>query len=127
MKKIILVILTIFIYSNIQAQEWKLIFEDDNHKTYSREHTKNSSWYKLEFKEEKEYDDGINGFKYNKVLWLLKFDCTEKVYGFLAEHYYDKEDNIVLSKDNGTVTTMKNMIPDSGFEFLFLKFCNSKN
>ena len=126
MKKLILLLIAITSYSNIQSQDWELLNENEEFTVYIRAHSDNSAWFKFEYKKEIEKTILISKYRIKKILTLIKFDCSKKMMGTLAEHCYDKDDKQTYSSDSGDYASMENIIPDTTGEFLLNSFCNTK-
>ena len=118
-----ILLITFITYFNAHSQDWKLLNENDEFTVYIRAHSNNSAWFKFEYKKEIEKKIFIQKYRTKKILTLIKFDCSKKMMGTLAEHYYDKDDKIIYSSDNGDYAEMENIIPDTTGELVFNSFC----
>lgn len=133
MKKILLLLILLVSYSTIQAQEWKLIDDNDDYKLFIRNHSENSAWVKWEYKKVK-VSESLFGKeeKIKQLLTLFKFDCDNKLSGTMAKVSYDEKGEVLSSEDNAKYYSldkdynMEHVIPDSIGEKILFKFCESK-
>ena len=50
MKKFLLLLISFATYFNIQAQEWKLLDDNDEYALFIRNHSETSAWVKWDYK-----------------------------------------------------------------------------
>ncbi|WP_242093622.1 hypothetical protein [Aestuariivivens sediminicola] len=133
MKKFLLLLISFTTYFNIQAQEWKLLDDNDEYTLFIRNHSENSAWVKWEYKKLK-VSETLFGKeeKIKRVLTLFKFDCSKKQSGIMAKISYDVKGEVLSSEDYSKYYNisedynMEHVIPDSIGEWVLFKFCESK-
>ena len=122
MKKLLLLLIVFTTYFD-QSQDWELLNENEEFTVYIRAHSNNSAWFKFEYKTEITKKVFVTNYKVKKILTLIEFDCSRKMMGTLAEHYYNKDDELTYSDDNGEYAKMEHIIPDTTGEFMLNSFC----
>ncbi|MDR6157027.1 mRNA deadenylase 3'-5' endonuclease subunit Ccr4 [Chryseobacterium sp. SLBN-27] len=125
MKKIIL-LLPVFITTNLFSQDWKEILASDNHKYYYKPSTEKTAWIK-DVSEQTEYYPANNNKKIidgYKII-LYKFDCSEKQIGVLQMTTYSKSGKVLnTTRINEYLVQMDYVIPDSIGEGILDSFCH---
>ena len=123
MKNLVVLFIAIFTYNNLQAQEWKLLDDNEEFTVYIKANSGKSAWFRFEYNNEFTKTISYEDYRVKKMLTLIEFDCSKKMMGTLAEHLYDKDGELTYSKDEGEYARMRNVIPDTTGEFLFNSFC----
>ena len=127
MKNILLIIIAFISISFSYSQEWKLInLNSENQVTYIRPHSEYSAWLKtIPYQVPTDFakygmDKTIEGY----TVRLERFDCELKKIGTLAFYYYDKDGNVLYSREyNEYEVKMSYAVPDTVGEFWVNKFC----
>ncbi len=125
MKYLIILFFVFNLNANSQTSEWKLLEENEEFKIFTKDHSKKSSWYMMEYKKIK-IEETILGDKQKikRVLILHEFDCENKMMGTLAVISYDENGKTITSNDYGKYADLKHVIPDTLGERILYNFCN---
>lgn len=110
-------------FTSVQSQDWKLLNENEEYTVYIKANSGKSAWFRFEYKSEFTKKVSYKDYRVKKVLTLIEFDCSKKMMGTLAEHFYDEDGELTYSDDRGEYAIMRNVIPDTTGEFLFNSFC----
>lgn len=125
MKYLIILFFAFNLNANSQTSEWKLLNENEEFKIFTKDHSKKSAWYMIEYKKIK-INETILGDKQKikKILTLYEFDCENKMIGTLAEISYDENGDTITSNDYGKYADLEHVIPDTLGEMILYNFCN---
>lgn len=124
MKKTLFII-GILLATSSFCQEWIKITDDIDLTMFKKNHSRNSAWFKIVYKEPRDF--GNDKLFTKTVISLYKFKCRKKKKGLLKLISYAENGQVIQSFDYPKSTIkMKISAPDSVGEFIQNSFCNGK-